>query len=342
MGCMCSSCCGSDSESGRQGLVGAHAATNHDGGITMQRTLSTASSTQKDHGVRDMEQVQREEDKKRDGMLASAQAAAPVVRRHRGFTTRQLQMGWNTVQHALVCGGCGWRIGSVADATMIREDDSNATFMVAMDDGGATICVDYDVCSYAPPEGKRTRRKHVDYTKSRGDLDGTLRAPVAAQVWCRQNNPALLDTRNAVCKNCHCFLGVRVGEKSFLCVRYIRIVDPRTDLPLYPRVPLNCVSCAATLSYADQILCPKRRWSFADNPSENACYVNAVCEENITVTSPSERRLAQGKFIMADVACKHCGHAVGYKFCRDLTREGRNVYQVGRYGLVTSRFRVES
>lgn len=52
-----------------------------------------------------------------------------------------------------------------------------------------------------------------------------------------------------------------------------------------------------------------------------------------------ETQLAQGLMLMADVKCK-CGTAVGYAFCGDRTFCHRNLHQVGRMGLVVSRFRV--
>jgi hypothetical protein len=42
---------------------------------------------------------------------------------------------------------------------------------------------------------------------------------------------------------------------------------------------------------------------------------------------------------MADVHCR-CGKPVGYAFCGDKTPDRRNLHQVGRFGLVASRFRV--
>ncbi|KAJ9437292.1 hypothetical protein DIPPA_13739 [Diplonema papillatum] len=124
---------------------------------------------------------------------------------------------------------------------------------------------------------------------------------------------------------------------TFLGFRYIRMLNPWSLQPVQPRIPLLCVHCKRTLSYTDQILCTKRRWSFGTASAQNACYMNTVRLENINVGSFREERLAQGRFIMGDMNCV-CGAIVGYKFCKDLTRDSRNIYQVGRFGLVSSCF----
>lgn len=59
----------------------------------------------------------------------------------------------------------------------------------------------------------------------------------------------------------------------------------------------------------------------------------------IQVQPTYEAPLAQGLMQMADVHCR-CGKPVGYAFCGDKTPDRRNLHQVGRFGLVASRFRV--
>lgn len=57
------------------------------------------------------------------------------------------------------------------------------------------------------------------------------------------------------------------------------------------------------------------------------------------VRSCYEETLAQGLMEMSDVYCK-CGCQVGYAFRDDKTGQGRNLNQVGRFGLVCSALRV--
>lgn len=102
-------------------------------------------------------------------------------------------------------------------------------------------------------------------------------------------------------------------------------------------MPLVCTSCNLTLTYTDQLLCTLRRWGLGGGLPEPACYVNSVALCNVDVRQPYEEYLAQGLMEMADVYCK-CGMQVGYKFCADKTPTGRNQNQVGRFGLVCSRF----
>ena len=52
-----------------------------------------------------------------------------------------------------------------------------------------------------------------------------------------------------------------------------------------------------------------------------------------------EEMLAQGLMDMSDVYCA-CGKQVGYCFRKDKTPNQRNLNQVGRMGLVQSRFKV--
>ena len=128
-----------------------------------------------------------------------------------------------------------------------------------------------------------------------------------------------------------------VGQ-IFLGIRYLRLVDAHSMKPAVPLVPLLCRGCDRTLSYTDQLLCTKRRWGFGAGPPENACFMNSLVACNYEVRGEYEEHLAQGLMDMADVYCK-CGKQVGYKFCRDKTPTGRNLNQVGRFGLVSSCFR---
>jgi hypothetical protein len=125
-----------------------------------------------------------------------------------------------------------------------------------------------------------------------------------------------------------------VGQ-LFLGIRYLRLVDARSMRPVLPLVPLLCRACDRTLSYTDQLLCTKRRWGFGAGPPENACFTNSLVRSQFEVRGEYEEHLAQGLMDMADVYCK-CGKQVGYKFCHDKTPNGRNLNQVGRFGLVTS------
>ena len=128
-------------------------------------------------------------------------------------------------------------------------------------------------------------------------------------------------------------------EQFYLGIRYLRVVDAQHSRPVHDLVPIQCRECSRTLSYTDQLLCTKRRWGFGRGVPEKACYVNSVVAGNVDVRGVYEEHLAQGLMDMADVYCK-CGAQVGYKFCGDKTPAGRNLHQVGRYGLVASRFRV--
>merc|ERR1719389_1620759 len=71
-------------------------------------------------------------------------------------------------------------------------------------------------------------------------------------------------------------------------------------------------------------------------------FMNALCEGSYVARNCHEHRLAQGLFDMADVHCKACIAQVGYAFIRDKSEEKRNVNQVGRFGLVCSRVRLEA
>merc|ERR1719265_3045239 len=70
--------------------------------------------------------------------------------------------------------------------------------------------------------------------------------------------------------------------------------------------------------------------------------MNSLCEGSYVARNCHEHRLAQGLFDMADVHCKICMSQVGYAFVRDKSEEKRNVNQVGRFGLVCSRVRLEA
>eukprot|EP01062_Namystynia_karyoxenos_P020933 TRINITY_DN17941_c0_g1_i1.p1 TRINITY_DN17941_c0_g1~~TRINITY_DN17941_c0_g1_i1.p1 ORF type:complete len:434 (+),score=94.59 TRINITY_DN17941_c0_g1_i1:137-1438(+) len=129
-------------------------------------------------------------------------------------------------------------------------------------------------------------------------------------------------------------------QLSFVGLRYTRLVDAHALRDVIPRTPLSCVACGEVLSWADALLCTKRRWGFGDGPSQGACYICAV-SGTVVAKAQREERLAQGRFLMEDLYCC-CGKQVGYKFVRDLSRDQRNVHQVGRYGLVISCFRIGS
>jgi len=128
-------------------------------------------------------------------------------------------------------------------------------------------------------------------------------------------------------------------DQIYLGSRYLRLLDAHHYRPLHEVVPLLCAACDRTISYADQLLCTKRRWGLGGELPEAACFVNGIVSSSIEVRPSYEEHLAQGLMEMADVYCK-CGTQVGYKFCADKTPTGRNQNQVGRYGLVCSRFTV--
>lgn len=69
--------------------------------------------------------------------------------------------------------------------------------------------------------------------------------------------------------------------------------------------------------------------------------MNALCDGSYLARNCHEHRLAQGLFDMADIHCQACGSQVGYAFLKDKSEEKRNVNQVGRFGLVCSRVRLE-
>eukprot|EP00756_Hemistasia_phaeocysticola_P005101 Hpha_TRINITY_DN1316_c0_g1::TRINITY_DN1316_c0_g1_i1::g.93362::m.93362 len=125
---------------------------------------------------------------------------------------------------------------------------------------------------------------------------------------------------------------------SFIGLRYTRLVDMQSGRSVLRRTPLHCTGCSEVMSWTDTFLCTKRRWGFGDGPSQGACYVSAVSSTVIAKTQ-REERLAQGRFLMEDLHCI-CGKQIGYKFVRDLSRDQRNINQVGRYGLVASCFRL--
>ena len=131
-------------------------------------------------------------------------------------------------------------------------------------------------------------------------------------------------------------------EVNQIClgIRYLRLLDAHHHgTPASCLVPLLCRSCDRTLSYTDQLLCTNRRWGFGRAPPEPACFVNSLVRHNVNVRGTYEEQLAQGLMLMADVYCK-CGVQVGYSFEGDRTSNRRNLNQVGRKGLVCSRFYV--
>ena len=117
--------------------------------------------------------------------------------------------------------------------------------------------------------------------------------------------------------------------------RYLRLVDAHTDRVLTPLVPLLCLACERHLSFTDQLLCTRRRWGFGGTVPQPACFMNSLVGSNVEVRRTYDEQLAQGLMLMADVFCR-CGAQVGYRFCGDKTPNGRNLHQVGRYGLVCS------
>ena len=131
---------------------------------------------------------------------------------------------------------------------------------------------------------------------------------------------------------------IAIGQ-IYLGARYLRLVDAQRHAPVADVIPLLCTKCDRTLSYTDQLLCTKRRWGFGRSPPEHACFMNSLVRSNIDVKSKYDEQLAQGLMEMADVFCK-CGEQVGYAFCADKTPNQRNLNQVGRMGLVCSRFNV--
>lgn len=141
---------------------------------------------------------------------------------------------------------------------------------------------------------------------------------------------------------------VRVGQ-FFLGTRYLRLLDASPDGlgrrgAMYPVTRILCAGavCSNTLSYADMILDCNRRWSLGDGDPERAMFMNTLCDGSYTARNCREHRLAQGLFDMADIHCKSCGWQVGYAFVRDKSEEKRNVNQVGRFGLVCSRVRLDA
>ena len=146
-------------------------------------------------------------------------------------------------------------------------------------------------------------------------------------------------SRHAHCVSSRLPAGAKLPvEQTFLGVRYLRVVNAHTQRPAHAVVPLLCKGCGTILSYTDQLLCTKRRWGFGNAPPERACYVNSLQLGAFEVKgAPYEEHLAQGLMDMADVFCR-CGKQVGYKFCADKTPIGRNLNQIGRFGLVRSCF----
>jgi len=141
---------------------------------------------------------------------------------------------------------------------------------------------------------------------------------------------------------------VRVGQ-FFLGTRYLRLLDASPNGlgrrgAMYPVTRILCAGavCSNTLSYADMILDCNRRWSLGDGDPERAMFMNTLCDGSYTARNCREHRLAQGLFDMADIHCKSCGWQVGYAFVRDKSEEKRNVNQVGRFGLVCSRVRLDA
>ena len=102
-----------------------------------------------------------------------------------------------------------------------------------------------------------------------------------------------------------------------------------------PPPPQSAARCGNVLTCEDAVLSTQHRWD-AGRGSEPAWYVNCVRHGATRLSNQREEELAQGRMVVADVACAACGATVGWKFCRDLGHDLPNVCQVGRYGLVLS------
>eukprot|EP01064_Diplonema_japonicum_P028838 TRINITY_DN4528_c0_g1_i4.p1 TRINITY_DN4528_c0_g1~~TRINITY_DN4528_c0_g1_i4.p1 ORF type:complete len:331 (+),score=39.55 TRINITY_DN4528_c0_g1_i4:105-1097(+) len=272
-------------------------------------SVSSTSVTEKNTSlVRWLGNVQKQEDAKRESMLfehTNTQYPPPPT-----HTTTSHILARKTAPHSvLCCASCGNRLARSDTCTYSKKGT------VRFDDFESAVVVGYSGFGGV----------------SKLEKQGT---PLAQVKSCIADNLSSLE-----CKRCKLFLGVALDTTAYFCLRYVTCVNPVTDNPIAPRTLLHCVECSAVLSSTDQILCTHRRWSFCAAPSQPACYVNSIMEGNVSLAAPREERLAQGKFLMADVSCR-CGKLVGYKFCKDLTRDTRNQYQIGRYGLVASCFRV--
>eukprot|EP00754_Rhynchopus_humris_P049643 Rhum_TRINITY_DN8510_c0_g1::Rhum_TRINITY_DN8510_c0_g1_i1::g.28451::m.28451 len=357
MGGLCCKCRRKRRGSAAGGSQGANDAAAHAAAIEQRsRSESTAGASATTHATGGgtgtspvkayLDAVLFGEDTKRAVMLDVAESersklGAPRsgrIRRGPHGGLQYARIGYRVasaaVTHCLVCNGCETRLCSVSEA---RLNTDKSRCKVAMDDSSISVRVPF------PIEGPLYEQHAEDKSPQalcKGDMEAILKAPVAGRVWSSDNNSDELHQRNVVCRGCRCFLGLVVGQATYLCLRYVRVVDAVSDQPLFGRAPLSCTDCSRVLSYADQLLCTKRRWSFGSSTvSQSACYVNSVVESSVDVRNPQDMHLAQGRFVMADVFCT-CGKQVGYKFCKDLTRDGRNVYQIGRYGLVSSCFKL--
>eukprot|EP01060_Flectonema_neradi_P016442 TRINITY_DN23033_c0_g1_i1.p1 TRINITY_DN23033_c0_g1~~TRINITY_DN23033_c0_g1_i1.p1 ORF type:complete len:338 (+),score=34.11 TRINITY_DN23033_c0_g1_i1:82-1095(+) len=244
------------------------------------------------------------------------------------------------VPPAIVCSGCGYTI-AYGDSIV-----KNPEVRVSVDDSRKCIVILQSVSAAEPVthEPKPPRKTRPIFKTFGGDIYGTLNAPPHSFLMLSSSSASTPLKCNEVCPNCSIFLGIVLSHYSegvtkryvHLGIRYIRYTNPTTSQPITDRTAIRCASCLITLSYSDQILCTKRRWAMG----QHACYMNSLVYENVSLSSPREERLAQGKFIMADISCA-CGKAVGYKFCQDLSRNSRNVYQVGRFGLISSLFVID-
>lgn len=92
--------------------------------------------------------------------------------------------------------------------------------------------------------------------------------------------------------------------------------------------------CGALLFHRRDILSRQHTWNLGRG-RRTAYLVNHLAPGHV-VGPPREEGLAQGRMVVADVACGACGTAVGWKFVEDL--QGGNTCQVGRFGVVTSVF----
>ena len=285
-----------------------------------------------------LDDLLKKEDSKREEIAESVVGMQLNVKVKNPFPNISRKLA--TVPPAIVCSGCGY---SIAYCNHIV---TNPEIRVSVDDSRKCLVVLQSSSNALPVthEPRPARKSKQIFKTFGGDIYGTLNAPPHSLLTTSTSSTVVPLKQNEVCPNCEIFLGIILSvvvngmTKRYihLGMRYVRFINPATEEPIYERTIIRCASCQIPLSYTDQVLCTKRRWAMG----QHACYMNSLIYDNVSLSSPREERLAQGKFIMADISCV-CGKVIGYKFCQDLSRNSRNVYQVGRFGLLSSLFVVD-
>lgn len=165
-----------------------------------------------------------------------------------------------------------------------------------------------------------------------------------------------LQLQHLYCKSCDLYLGNHISSPSadmatekgegfaFICARYTQMLDsegPCKDASTVIRCSgarrlCGTSSCGQPLCERNSVLSTRHSWSPPGGRTEDAWFVNGFFSGSVDVGPARIAQLTQGTMEVADVSCSACRGVVGWKFVKDLDKNGRNRNQVGRCGLCTS------